>query len=190
MSTAKPIPLCALIVGHEPTKPGASSVTGETEFDYNKDLARQIEALVDPKYCRVELVYRNGYSKLPGIVNATNADFAVELHFNASNAGAARGTEMLYWHKSGYGKMLATVLQRKIVGALDLRDRGILPRDLEARGGYLLGKTRMPCVIAEPFFGDNDEDWHVATTRKATLARAYADAIRLFARQIELLKNP
>ena len=61
---------CALVVGHQPSKPGAvNEARGLTEFAYNDALAKEIKAKV--KKAHVEIVHRdnvsNGLSRLPAI---------------------------------------------------------------------------------------------------------------------------
>jgi N-acetylmuramoyl-L-alanine amidase len=87
------------------------------------------------------------------------------------------GTEVLYYHTSQKGKQMAEILQNHLVTYLGLKDRGIKPKSAEDRGGYLLRYTNAPCVIAEPFFIDNDQDLSVAMLNKSGLADAYIKAI-------------
>jgi len=65
----------------------------------------------------------------------------------------------LYYHKSKISKQFADILQQKFVKFLELTDRGSRGKTSEDRGGYLLKKTQAPCIIAEPFFIDNDNDY-------------------------------
>ena len=171
----------AIIIGHTPASPGATSRRGYvTEWNYNSFLAPLIEDRAASDCIIVERGLPNDYDGLPAKVNATGADFAIELHANAFN-GEASGTEMLYWHSSTKGKQLAEILQTEILRALGLRHRGIKPCRRADRGGYLLQKTRMPCVIAEPFFIDHDGDLEAATRGMCRLAEAYASAIDHYA---------
>ncbi len=167
--------LC-LIVGHEPKSPGAKSCSGESEFVFNSRLA---DAMVK-ELCHVEVirVWRapEGYGALPGKVNATGADLAVELHFNAANT-LATGTETLCASGSFRGHQAALIMQRHLVAALGLRDRGVKGTAGSGRGGLFLTKTRMPALILEPFFGDNPVDWNRANARAGALATAIARAI-------------
>ncbi|UCG13233.1 MAG: N-acetylmuramoyl-L-alanine amidase [Deltaproteobacteria bacterium] len=65
-------------------------------------------------------------------------------------------------------------VRRKLVN----RDFGSARKtENKARGGYLLRYTNAPCVIAEPFFIDNDEDLAKANEDLAGLAAVYATAI-------------
>lgn len=189
MKTPNHPPLCALIVGHSATDGGALSVDGTREYDFNRQLAMEIAAAVRPSVATVVLVYRTrGYAKLPGMVNETNADFAIEMHFNWGG-GKASGSEVLYWHNSIEGRRLAWQLSEKLTGALGLPNRGFKPRNADGRGGYLLQQTRMPCVISEPFFGDNPTDWRMANQNRAALVDAYARAIEVQAAWIVGRRN-
>ena len=109
-------------------------------------------------------------------INSLDPHFVVSLHCNAYN-GQASGTEVLYYHKSKIGEGIAKILQNHLLKFLGLRDRGIQPKTSEDRGGHLLRYTRAPCVIAEPFFIDNDQDLAKATENLEGLAAAYARAI-------------
>lgn len=177
---------CALIIGHSSSSPGAvNEKHGVTEFLFNDRMARLIAQMT----CQVEveLVYRglpNDYGGLPARVNATGADFAIELHANALDARAS-GTEMLFWYASRKAQLLARILQDHVVGVLGLPDRDIQPvKNSRARGGYLLCKTVMPCVIAEPFFIDTDSDLERAMNRLPELALAFAAAIEKYVRSL------
>jgi N-acetylmuramoyl-L-alanine amidase len=48
------------------------------------------------------------------------------------------------------------------------------------RGGLLLQKTSMPCVIVEPFFIDSDSSLELAQERFDDLVKAYALGIKNF----------
>lgn len=175
---------CCLVIGHTPEAPGAVNVRAQlTEFEFNDRIAKIIEQKV--RGVDVELVYRgrpNQYNQLPAKINSHSPEFIISLHANAFN-GSASGTEVLYWHTSAGGKRLARVLQNHLLVALGLPDRGIKPRQAGDRGGHLLRFTAAPCVIAEPFFIDNDHDLGRAQGRLDELARAYATTIEEYGEQ-------
>ena len=169
--------LCALVIGHKKSSPGAINVNSNlTEFDFNDDLALRIEKKI--RNAEVQRIYRRTYKELPDDINALDPDFVVSLHCNAFN-GRASGTEALYYHKSENGRRMAEILLNHLVEHLKLPDRGIKPKTVEDRGGPLLRYTKAPCVIAEPFFIDNDSDLARAQEDKDIdeLAVAYAKAI-------------
>ncbi len=167
--------LCALVIGHKRTSPGAVNARDNlSEFQFNNRLA----ALIEEKVVDVDVqrVYRRTYNELPGDINALGPDFIVSLHCNAFNQSTS-GTEVLYHHRSSKGKKIARILQKRLVDFLKLRDRGIKWKTSEDQGGYLLNYTEAPCVIAEPFFIDNNDDLDRVQQDLDGLAHAYANAI-------------
>ncbi len=171
---------CALVIGHKKSSPGASNETSNlTEFVFNDKLAIDIEDAIHGLH--VQRVYRRTYNLLPHDINELNPDFIVSLHCNAFD-GSASGTEVLYYHRSTKGKIIAGILNEQLVEALGLKNRGLKPKTAEDRGGYLLKNTEAPCVIAEPFFIDNNEDLKSATDKRNLLVKAYADGIEAIAK--------
>lgn len=174
--------LCALVIGHKKSSPGARNESvGIHEFDFNDDLAGRIEKRVRRTF--VQRVYRRTYEELPEDINGLSPNFVISLHCNAYN-GRASGTEVLYYHKSKIGEGIAKILQNHLVEFLGLRDRGIQPKTSEDLGGYLLRYTNAPCVIAEPFFIDNHQDLARARDDLEGLAEAYANAIDAMAEAV------
>ena len=166
---------CAIVIGHKKKSPGAVNKNARlSEFDFNDNLVRLIESRV--KGVEAQRIYRRTYSSLPYDINEYDPDFIISLHCNAYDK-TTTGTEVLYYHRSTVGKKLARKLQKKLLVALGLNDRGIRPRSSEDRGGYLLNSVKAPCVIAEPFFIDNNEDLNRAEANLEALAKAYADTI-------------
>jgi N-acetylmuramoyl-L-alanine amidase len=166
---------CALVIGHKKTSPGALNPnTGIKEFDFNEALAISIEGKTTTS--EIQRIYRRTYKDLPDDINQYDPHFTISLHCNAFNQEVS-GTEVLYYYNSKKGKIMAEILQNALVGYLKLPDRGAKPKASEDRGGYLLRYTEAPCVIAEPFFIDNDDDLARAQEDIEGLAEAYADAI-------------
>lgn len=168
--------LIAIVVGHGPIKDqGAENKDGTTELVWNSDLAERIANHIGPR-CPVKIFHRKVEKNPPvAAVNASDASIAVELHLNGYD-GSATGTEMIYWTTSKKGKALAKVLQAAAVKVLRLKDRGIKgPQN--GRGGTFLSKTKMPAVIVESFFIDNNVDLARGNANKEALAAAYADVL-------------
>jgi N-acetylmuramoyl-L-alanine amidase len=173
---------CALVIGHKKTSPGASNKeSGLTEFQFNDELAIDIEKEVNE--VEVQRVYRRTYNTLPNDINELSPDFIISLHCNAFNETAS-GTEVLFYHRSKKGKLLAEILNKQLVEALGLKNRGEKPKSGEDRGGYLLKSTIAPCVIAEPFFIDNNSDLKTAQDNRIALITAYANSIREIANEL------
>jgi N-acetylmuramoyl-L-alanine amidase len=169
-----------LIVGHKKDAPGACNKTHKIcEYEFNDQLACDIYDRIKVRSdtnIEVKIIRRRTYKQLPSDVNAYEPDFCISLHCNAFN-GKWNGSEVLYYHTSDKGKKMARILQDKFLSALGFKDRGILPRGTEDRGGYLLRYTNMPCVIAEPFFLDNDSAYEHVKNNYDALVNAYVEAI-------------
>lgn len=161
----------ALLIGHSEKKQGARSTHWVSEFEFNSTLARLVK--MHWGNGDLELVWRDcAYGELPNKVNALKPEVILSLHCNAFN-GRTSGTETLYYHKSKKGKVCAEAVQQCLVGALGLPDRGVKPRKGLDRGGPLLKHTNAPCVIAEPFFIDNESDYKTAWANLDKLVEAY-----------------
>ena len=172
----------AVVIGHQSKSPGAANENFEaSEFTFNESLAKDIKAnfahvnMTD----EIEIVYREtNYSELPGQINALKPDLIISLHCNAFNT-EINGCEMLYYHKSTKGKEIAKIFQSHLVDIFENKDRDIKPKGSEDRGGYLLKYTIAPCIITEPFFIDNDDEYLNAKELfdDGTLTLTYCEAI-------------
>ena len=179
---------CALVIGHSKNSPGASNAdTNLYEFEFNDKMARQIHTLSDQ--VDILLVYRKTYRELPDDINKLNPDFILSLHCNAFNRQAS-GTQVLYYHRSSIGKTMAELTQTRLRNCLGLRDRGIEGITSEDRGGYLVRYTRSPCIIAEPFFIDNNNDLAIAQQNFNPLCFAYIDAINDINAMLQQQRSP
>jgi len=174
----------ALIVGHTPQAPGAVSIDGTTEYAYNSIVADFLETKLRVLGYRVSRVARglpNDLPGLPGKVNATGADLAVELHFNSFGDPSANGCETLHWHSSVDGRALAMYIQKAVLQSFSLRNRGLIPIRGNDRGHILLRGTAMPCILTEPFFGSSPTNWARMKDAHEQLAGAYAHGIASYA---------
>lgn len=169
--------LCALVVGHKESSPGAvNEVLQMSEFSFNSKLSLGIQEALTGADIAVLRVFRKTYRQLPDDINGMNPDFIISMHCNAYDRKAS-GTEVLYYHRSIQGYRMARVLQAELVACLGLRNRGIIPCNIEDRGGYLLCHTKAPCIIAEPFFIDNSDDLKLALSKYDQLVEAYKSAV-------------
>lgn len=166
--------MIALIVGHTKRSSGAYNPEYNlTEFDFNDKLAKDIAGSVG---LPAEIVYRETYAALPQKVNDLNPLFCISLHCNAFNRKAS-GTEVLYYHSDEDSKEFAKIMQRELLSALDLPDRGIKPKHSEDRGGYILRNVESPIILTEPFFIDNNNDLSRAKKFYGEFVNAHVIAI-------------
>lgn len=172
----------AIVVGHNSARQGAERLDSrESEFVWNGRLARRIERLAGDYGLQVRTFFRTpggGYSteirRVYAEVDAWGADASVELHFNGASSAEATGTETLS-SGTALSLRLAESVQREMVLALGLRDRGIKTRSSSDRGGMSLISGRAPAILVEPFFGSSPVG-NRATDEEAEQERL-ADAI-------------
>lgn len=174
--------LVAVVVGHRAGSQGAVNAnSGVTEYEYNDGLAPLICEGLKRNGMEAVIVHRTTYETLPDDINELNPDFILSLHCNSFGDTSVSGSETLYYHTSTKGKALATSIQREVVNALGLRDRGIQSTSAEGRGGYLLRYTDAPCVIIEPGFISNDQDFDALTEKRSLYACAVVVAALSYA---------
>jgi N-acetylmuramoyl-L-alanine amidase len=187
--TMPPESLVAICVGHSrhingKRDGGAVSAGGVSEWTFNRDLAFQIDRILREKGVQSFVIddYRgSGYTDsmrwLASEIKAKGATVAIECHFNAAT-GTAKGHEWLFWQTSKGGKALATALRGAYEEAFPLSvNRGIKAKVSGERGGEFLKLTHCPTVIAEPFFGDNAQEWQTASSSVSAMAEAMATGI-------------
>tara|TARA_R110000782_G_scaffold60623_1_gene125200 strand:+ start:140 stop:694 length:555 start_codon:yes stop_codon:yes gene_type:complete len=180
----------ALIIGHSRKSQGATNRTyGTSEFQFNEPLAYSVAEKLIIEGHEPRIIYRDcTYAELPAMVNSTKADIAVSFHCNAFNS-KSNGSETLYYKSSSRGHLLASCIQEEVVKCLELRDRGIKAcvashqGKAGDRGGLLLKRTAMPCVIVEPFFIDSDISLELANIKFEGLAEAYTAGIVKYLRR-------
>lgn len=168
----------AIVVGHKKSSQGAVSSTGVTEWIFNMELAVMIGRIID-----VDIIERpdrrRGYNDLPGIVNDFDPTIVLSLHCNAFDT-TVNGSEALYWHRSRKGQEFARQISSGASEVLSNVNRGAKPLTVEDRGGYLVRNVNAVCVIAEPLFIDNDNDFPIGNSRRQELAEMFADTIKTF----------
>lgn len=172
----------AIVIGHRAGSPGAvNPKTGVSEFEYNEEVAQRVAEILHDQGMNPLIVYRQTYESLPEDINKLEPDFIISLHCNSFSNPSATGTETLYYHTSSRSRWLAGLVQGKVLSALNLTDRGIKPKQSEDRGGYLLRYTNAPCVICEPGFMSNDDDFNTLIDKREEYAAALASAAKQYA---------
>jgi N-acetylmuramoyl-L-alanine amidase len=165
-----------LNIGHGGGDSGAIGADGTEEHAFNRDelgplVKRELESL---GWEVSVVIQRKSFGELPARINALNPDLILSLHFNCAD-GTATGTETLYFGRSRVSRAFAEKVQAAMVKALGLPDRGA-KGITQGRGVALLRNTKAPCLILEPFFGDNPNDLARARERLGDLAEEIAGA--------------
>jgi N-acetylmuramoyl-L-alanine amidase len=87
----------------------------------------------------------------------------------------------LYWKTSEKGRLFARALRDSFEDCFpQLRSRGIKEKGKGSRGAGFLRLTHCPAVIAEPFFGSNEEDFDLALKSMEGMATSIASGIELY----------
>lgn len=180
-----------LAVGHSrELDAGAVAYDRETyEWHYNTKLAKKIKEYL-PKHINTTIInsyegdsYTESMRWLKRTVDPLNADLVCELHFNSFSNPSVSGHEMLYWHSSSKGLIAASnindAMNEDFPGNTDRGVKGVTHGERGA--GFLYG-PKAPCVIIEPFFGSNPDEWKAFGETKSTfntLAKTLARGISI-----------
>lgn len=178
----------ALCLGHaRPVDMGNVGAGGVSEEEYNAFLIEKVAARLRKRGIECIIVdsyegsnYVEAMRWLAQHLRKAGVTAAIELHFNASEQGTARGHETLYWEHSTKGIALAQSLEAAFTRHQpDQPARGAKPRNARSRGALFLSLTHCPACIAEPFFGDNMAEWSKFDDFEEAdrLADAYTDGI-------------
>lgn len=176
------MPTVIIDPGHGGMDPGAV-YQGRQEKDDNLRLALAVGELlteqgIDVLYTRTEDVYDSPYRKAV-IANESGADYLVSLHRNASpNAGSASGIQTLVYADQGIPAQMARDINQELT-ALGFRDLGVIERP----GLAVLRRSRMPAVLVEAGFIDNESDNQKFDEEFDDIAAAIANGI------LETLRN-
>ena len=176
------MPTVIIDPGHGGMDPGAV-YKGRQEKDDNLRLALAVGELlsqngVDVLYTRTDDVYDSPYRKAM-IANESGADYLISFHRNASPiAGNASGIETLVYADRGVAAQMARDINKELA-ALGFRDIGVIERP----GLAVLRRSRMPAVLIETGFIDNDADNLKFDEEFEEIAAAISNGI------LETLKN-
>ena len=179
----------AIIVGHTRRSQGAAALSpiNQNEYQFNIEIAQRMEAaaaereVMSRTFFRDEIGIRGAYQS----ATAFEPDAIIELHFNAAENPAARGSETLYGEANPKSKRLAEIVQDSMVsvfGRIGSADRGIKVRRAGDRGlTSVTAAPSIPSVLVEPFFGSNAAECQLAFERAAAYAEGLVDAFVKFA---------
>ena len=145
-----------LDAGHGGKDPGAYSVNGRHEKEYNLAITLKIKALLDkepkikPYLTRSDdtFVELNDRAK---IANDLNADMFISFHANSASNGTVSGSETYYNRDNS--KSLADIIHKHLIAGTGLADRKV-----RQAGFVVIKKTTMPAVLLEAGYLSNAND--------------------------------
>ena len=127
---------------------------------------------VDVVFTRTEDIYDSPAQKA-NIANEAGGDFLVSIHRNAvPTPGTATGIETLVYADSGPRAQMARNINAQLE-SLGFRNRGVIERP----NLTVLRRSRMPAVLVETGFIDNESDNEKFDSQFNAIAQAIADGI-------------
>ena len=150
-----------IIVGHTSKSPGAAVIPSGSgkktyEYFYNLEVANKLL-----KFNVCDTVVTRDYKGISGATSEiikAHVDLSIELHCNAANT-RAHGVEALYYNSPS--QTFATYFCDQLAARFNRRNRGAKYVVTNGRGvANLQLLADIPyAIIAEPFFGDNSNDY-------------------------------
>lgn len=172
--------------GHNPVNPNAGAEgNGYREQDITYDIGMRLASLLraDPNFdVRTS---RNDPNEIIGNSNATSlarrvteanswgADYFISLHTNASQSGAANGSEAFIYRLGSEAQYFAEQILTGLTAETGLARRGVFARP----SLYVLRRTRMPAVLLEMGFITNRGDVFVMTSRPEECAEGIYNGV-------------
>lgn len=147
--------LVVIDAGHGGKDPGAPSVTGGREKDFNLAIALRVNELLQQETEIITVLTRSDdtYPTLDErvqIANELQADIFISIHANSGSV-TATGTETLYTRDVSIP--LADTVHKYMIEATGLNDRKVKHQNLK-----VTRETTMPAILLEAGFLSNPQD--------------------------------
>jgi N-acetylmuramoyl-L-alanine amidase len=150
----------AIDAGHGPNTPGKRSPDGMREYWFNSAVANAMKAELE-KYEGVSVLFTHEDGRDVPLTERTNkanrwgADVLVSIHANAylGRMGGHGGIDTFVYSTSGHSYKIAQIVQRNLIAATELRDRGV-----KVANFHMLRETEMPAILIEHGFMDSTTD--------------------------------
>lgn len=162
--------------GHGGSDFGAT-YNGRMEKDDNLNLALAVGDIlkqngINVYYTRTSDVYNTPFEKAV-MANNSGADFFVSIHRNSvPQSNTSTGVETLVYNDEGIKADMARNINANLA-ALGFGNRGVIERP----NLVVLRRTKMPAVLVEAGFINNDRDNELFDAKFNEIARAIADGI-------------
>ncbi|WNS44669.1 N-acetylmuramoyl-L-alanine amidase [Paenibacillus sp. MMS20-IR301] len=178
--------------GHGGEDPGATSVSGRFEKEFNLSISLAVAAkLAQDPQIQLELT-RTGDEFIsshelfrPEFANTLPADLFISIHGNTYEDESASGTETFYYHEDS--QAFAETIHRHVIQATGLKDRGVKTENF-----YVLRDTEMPSALLELGYltnpGDEAKMWTYSF--QDAVAEAIVDGIKEYCSILERGEKP
>ena len=174
-----------LDAGHGGKDPGAVA-DGRKEKDDNLQLALAVGDIlenrgIDVSYTRMDDIYQSPYEKAMK-ANEEGVDYFISFHRNAAEEpGKGSGVQTLVYDDQGIKVELAKKINEQLE-KLGFKNLGIDER----KNLVVLKRTKMPAVLIETGFIDNEKDNALFDQKFYQIAEGIADAITKTLEQVEM----
>jgi N-acetylmuramoyl-L-alanine amidase len=176
-----------VVVGHTTKAQGA--MLGKpydfvSEYEYHTMTAANMIAIGEHEGVEVLLAFRDdlGIQGAYKALEKRGAQACIELHFNSFNE-TTEGTETLYG-QTPMAQAWASKVQAHMLSLYHRagkQDRGIKLMKRDDRGGFNVNQAvSFPCVLIEPFFGDDPDEARRAISSHVSLAQTLVRAFKSF----------
>lgn len=165
--------LICIDAGHGGSDPGACSSAAK-EKNITLDISLKVEKLLLKQGFRVFMTRNKDIFDTPLTkarkANIAQANLFISIHCNSSNNVQANGTETLAYDLHGNSYKLAKAVQKQLISATKLRDRGVKQRKELA----VLNSTAMPAILVEMAFISNSKERYLLLSDSFQLVIAQA----------------
>lgn len=165
--------------GHGGTDPGAVGPAGTKEKDVNLQIALKLQEALERNGITVVMTRKQDVAKRLTIderciiANNADVDYLVSIHANADsdrNDKTGHGTETWAYSKASKGYQLAQAIQKELIAANGLTDRGVKVKQWD-----ILKGAKAPAVLVETAFLNNSTEEKLLTD--AAFQKLTAEAI-------------
>ena len=153
---------------YDPGAPGS----GYEEAPLTEDLANRVEEALEGSDVRVfnGVDYSVPYWQRNAKARSLGCDVVLSIHFDAG--GGSTASTMVGTHGASGSSAFNSIIHRKLVGSVGLRDGGTSHRsDITVVNGSV------PAVLMEVCFIDNSGSLHTYLNRRSTVAASLAEGI-------------
>ncbi|QHW34429.1 AMIN domain-containing protein [Paenibacillus rhizovicinus] len=145
-----------LDAGHGGKDPGALSVNGHKEKEYNLAITLKVKALLDKETKIKPYLTRSDdtffeLADRASIANKLPADLFISFHANMATSATVTGSETYYWRSDSLA--LAKVMHKHLVAGTGLKDRSVRTGNF-----HVIRETTMPAVLLEAGYLSNSGD--------------------------------
>jgi len=155
----------ALVIGHRKGSQGAYGNMGISEFEFWDEFINDYWYYFPHDKHEFKVFYRDNLltwygEKMRNLhkhIDEWGADLSISFHFNGSSNPSVNGHEVLYSSKGG--KKYARLMDKEFDKYLSNSDRGIKHRTKKQRGGGFLARGKSKCILIEPFFGYEQDEY-------------------------------